>query len=43
MIFKNSTKINIKEKEENHLEEPVKEVICPVLRVGGVQTNGFVV
>jgi len=43
MIFKNSTKINIKEKEKNHLEKPVKEVICPVLQVGGVQTNGFVV
>jgi len=30
-FFKDSTKINIKEKEENHLKKPVKEVICLVL------------
>ena len=40
-FFKNSSKINIKEKEENHLRKPVKEMVCPLLRVREVQTDGF--
>jgi len=43
LFFKDSSKINIKEKEENHLRKPVKEMVCPLLRVREVQTDGFVV
>ena len=40
-FFKNSSKINIKEKKENYLEKLVKEVICPVSRVQGAKISDF--
>ena len=42
-FFKDSTKINIKQKDENHLGKPAKEEMRTVLRVQGVQTDSFVV
>ena len=45
-FFKNSVKINIKEKKKNccHISlKPLREVMCPVSGVQGVRSDGFVV